>query len=228
MIVGILAVLFVASVFAAILFLLGYWIWRLVPRRSPLGRGEEMEDWVARELLVRLPVYYIIFGDLIIPSISKDIPSTQIDHIIVSQYGIFCLETKSHQGSIYGNYRSTHWKQYLGRGRFDFYNPIKQNKHHVQSLEYLLRARLKAPIHSYIVFPSALHVTVGGRRTDMTLGATIDKILRHRRMVYTPEDVTAIAKGLALVTEYSSPELKAVHVKSVQSYIAARHNGART
>ncbi len=182
-------------------------------------KRDETEVWVDRELNKRLSSgQYIIFSDLIIPSTSEKIRSTQIDHVIVSIYGIFCLETKSHQGSIYGGYKSKYWKQYLGGKSFDLYSPIRQNHHHVKSLEYLIRSRIKAPIHSYVVFPSAKKIMLNGNRVDFTLSATVDRILNHTQQVYSFDDVTAISKGLAIV---SSPSdlLREEHIESVKRYI---------
>ena len=183
------------------------------------AKRDETEIWVDHELNKRLSAgQYIIFSDLIIPSTSEKIRSTQIDHVVVSIYGIFCLETKSHQGSIYGGYKSKYWKQYLGGKSFDLYSPIRQNHHHVKSLEYLIRSRIKAPIHSYVVFPSAKKIMLNGNRVDLTLSATVDRILNHTRQVYSFDDVTAISKGLAIV---SSPSdlLRKEHIESVKKYI---------
>lgn len=162
---------------------------------------------------------YIIFGDLIIPSVSKKIPSTQIDHVVVSLYGIFCIEIKSHKGNIYGSYKARYWKQYLGGSRpYEFYNPIKQNSHHVKSLEYLLRSRLKSPIHSYVVFPNAHRIKIGGKERIASIEFAIDRILNHTRQVYTPDDVEAIAKGLAYVSTQSA-NFRERHVDAVREYI---------
>jgi len=183
------------------------------------AKRDETEIWVHHELNKRLSAgQYIIFSDLIIPSTSEKIRSTQIDHVIVSIYGIFCLETKSHQGSIYGGYKSKYWKQYLGGKSYDLYSPIRQNHHHVKSLEYLIRSRIKAPVHSYLVFPSAKKIMLNGNRVDFTLSATVERILNHTRQVYSFEDVTAISKGLAIV---SSPSdlLREEHIESVKKYI---------
>jgi len=180
---------------------------------------DETELWVESELKKRLPDNnYIVFGNLIIPSVSKEIRSTQLDHVIISTYGIFCLETKSHRGNIYGHYKRKYWKQYLGYKTYDLYNPLRQNSHHVRSLEYLLRSRLKSPIHSYIVFPSANSVKLGGQKIDLTLTHTIERILKHRRLIYDQNDIEAISKGLAYVSSRST-SLSKVHVSEVNEYI---------
>lgn len=163
---------------------------------------------------------YIVFGDLIIPSVSDTIASTQIDHVIISVYGVFCLETKSHQGNIYGNSKSKYWKQYLGNKSFNLYNPLRQNYHHVKSLEYLLRSRLKSQIHSYVVFPTARKVKISGHEIDFSIEHTIDRILRHQNQIYSVADVEAMARGLAFVTSKSG-EFRDRHIESVKEYITS-------
>jgi len=165
---------------------------------------------------------YIIFGDLIIPSVSASIKSTQIDHVVVSLYGVFCIETKSHKGNIYGGFRKKYWKQYLGNKSYELYSPLRQNNHHADSLEYLLRTRIKAPIHSYLVFPNAKNVRLDGQRKDFSIRSTIDQILSHRQLVYTPDDVRAIAKGLALVSSHAD-KFRNEHIDAVQGYVKSQH-----
>ena len=51
---------------------------------------------------------YIEFHDLIIPSRSG---TTQIDHIYVSVFGIFVIETKNYTGWIFGSEKQSKWTQ---------------------------------------------------------------------------------------------------------------------
>ncbi len=57
--------------------------------------------------------------------------SHQIDHIEIRQNGIFCIETKSYIGWIFGDENSEKWTQTLYMGeKHQFFNPVKQNKSH--------------------------------------------------------------------------------------------------
>ena len=38
---------------------------------------------------------------------------TQIDHIVVSKFGVFAIETKNYRGEIYGNDNIQEWKQII-------------------------------------------------------------------------------------------------------------------
>ena len=53
---------------------------------------------------------YRSLHDIILPTPGG---STQIDHVIVSQFGVFVIETKSLIGCIFGDKRSRHWTQTL-------------------------------------------------------------------------------------------------------------------
>lgn len=63
---------------------------------------------------------------------------TQIDHIVVSKFGIFVIETKNYKGWILGGERSYCWTQVIYRKKTKFYNPILQNYGHVKALKYHL------------------------------------------------------------------------------------------
>lgn len=61
--------------------------------------------------------------------------STQIDHVIVSPFGIFVVETKNHKGMIFGDCNGKVWTQVLNnRQHYTFYNPVRQNAGHIKHL----------------------------------------------------------------------------------------------
>jgi len=64
--------------------------------------------------------------------------TVQIDHVVVSRYGIFVIETKNYSGLIVGSSKDSHWIQFLGRRKYRFYNPVKQNNGHVKALRSFL------------------------------------------------------------------------------------------
>ena len=77
--------------------------------------------------------------------------TTQIDHVLISQYGIFVIETKGYKGWIYGNETDRKWTQVLYRAKFRFGNPIRQNAGHVAALRALFTLDPNA-FHSVVVF----------------------------------------------------------------------------
>jgi len=64
--------------------------------------------------------------------------TTQIDHVLVSVYGIFIIETKNIKGWIFGEANSDRWIQVIYGKKRQFQNPLKQNYRHTKCLsEYL-------------------------------------------------------------------------------------------
>ena len=64
--------------------------------------------------------------------------TTQIDHIFVSRFGIFVVETKHMKGWVFGSEHQAQWTQKLFKQSFRFQNPIRQGFKHAKALEQLL------------------------------------------------------------------------------------------
>jgi len=78
--------------------------------------------------------------------------TTQIDHVLVSRFGVFVIETKDYKGWIFANPEQAQWTQVLFNGKRRFQNPIVQNKLHVQAVSSLLDFLPTEAIHSVVVF----------------------------------------------------------------------------
>lgn len=68
----------------------------------------------------------------------NDGTTTQIDHIIVSKFGIFVIETKNMKGWIFGDKDQKTWTQSIYGKKNNFQNPLHQNYKHIKALEELL------------------------------------------------------------------------------------------
>jgi len=68
----------------------------------------------------------------------KDGSTTQIDHILVSKYGIFVIETKNMKGWIFGGEHQKEWTQQNFKEKHKFQNPLRQNYRHLKALEEIL------------------------------------------------------------------------------------------
>ena len=64
--------------------------------------------------------------------------TTQIDHIIVSKFGIFVVETKNMKGWIFGGQQQKTWVQQIYKHKCKFQNPLHQNYKHTKTLENTL------------------------------------------------------------------------------------------
>jgi restriction system protein len=84
-------------------------------------------------------------------TIPTDDGTTQIDHIIVSKYGVFVIETKNMKGWIFGSANHKQWTQQIFKHKSKFQNPLHQNYKHVKTLETCLKTQSDT-IFSVIIF----------------------------------------------------------------------------
>jgi hypothetical protein len=102
---------------------------------------------VSAMMMLDKNVYYLI-RNVTLPT---EDGTTQIDHIIVSVYGVFVVETKNMKGWIFGSPNQSTWTQKIYKHTNKFYNPIHQNYKHVKTIESLLGLN-DHQVHSLIVF----------------------------------------------------------------------------
>jgi len=118
-------------------------------RNSSTVKGARGERRVNAQLKRRLPVDdYTIFHDVTLDSSQG---STQIDHIVLSQFGVFVIETKNYQGWIFGDAKSKQWTQTIYGKKSRFQNPLRQNYKHIKAVESYFSLDIRF-IHSVVVF----------------------------------------------------------------------------
>lgn len=106
-------------------------------------------DFLVNRLLSKLPEGdYTLIKDITLPTADG---TTQVDHIIVSKYGIFVVETKNMKGWVFGSARQKQWTQKIYRHCYKFQNPLHQNYKHIKTLESLLDCS-EGHLHSVVVF----------------------------------------------------------------------------
>ncbi len=92
------------------------------------------------KILRRLPKEdFVPLSDIMIRK--QDGGTSQIDHVVLSEYGIFVIETKNYKGWIFGNEAAEQWMQVIFESKHPFINPVKQNWGHVRALKGLLSSR---------------------------------------------------------------------------------------
>lgn len=78
---------------------------------------------------------------------------SQIDLVVATKVGIVVFEVKEYNGWIFGTENQINWTQILayGKRKYKFYNPILQNKKHVEDLKKFYHFE-NVPVFSMIVF----------------------------------------------------------------------------
>lgn len=77
------------------------------------------------------PPKYKCYHDILVPYSTR---TAQIDHVVISEFGIFVIETKNMAGKIYGSSADKTWTHVLGSKKYQFLNPLKQNYSHILAL----------------------------------------------------------------------------------------------
>ena len=128
---------------------------------SPRFRGDIAETRVRRILATGLKKSsYTTFNNLTLPTGGG---TTQVDHLVVSRFGIFVITSQYVRGWVSGGEFQERWKQDHFRNISRFDNPVHQNALQSQAVEKFLK-----------ISPSKLHrivVLVGhkGVKTQMPL-----------------------------------------------------------
>lgn len=78
--------------------------------------------------------------------------TTQIDHILISRFGVFVIETKDYSGWIFANAKLANWTQVVFHVKSQFQNPIFQNFRHVRAVREILDFLSPDIIKSAVLF----------------------------------------------------------------------------
>ena len=165
----------------------------VVMRKMPKIKGWWSEKLVFGKMSF-LSEEYVVFNNLMFKSNGY---STQIDHLIVSPYGVFVIETKGYKGWILGGEGAEYWTQVIYKSKHQFYNPIKQNEGHIRFLRHLFKgtdilfisivvfnnsADLKVNVSNHIVINRCNLNYIISRYRDIVLNSTqIDWIINTIR-----------------------------------------------
>ena len=104
--------------------------------KSPWFKGwiGELQINLVTKFFLSRDSYHLI-KNVTVPS---DGGTTQIDHVIVSRFGVFVVETKNLRGWIFGKEGDAYWTQKVFRHSEKFQNPLRQNYKHTKTLSEIL------------------------------------------------------------------------------------------
>ena len=175
-------------------------------------------------VLKSLPPEYIVLNNIIIPDQVTD-PSkrytTQIDHVVVSPYGIFVIETKNFSGWIFGDEKSQQWAQTFKEkeGKL-FYNPIKQNWGHIFALSEHLRINVKL-FKPVIVFSNQCKLDVETTVPVVYVSELKSLILNYTQKIIPERNVSEIFNRLSSLC-LNGEEMENRHVQSIRERLAEK------
>lgn len=175
----------------------------------PKFRGFMGEFWVKLELRKLPKNQYIILNDIML----KDENGThQIDHLVLSKFGIFVIEMKNYFGLIKGKEFDNKWCQYLGKNKSYFINPIHQNYGHIKSLSNLLKLDDKCFI-SVICFSNQAKVDVKSKSVVTQVDYLKNEILKFKELL-VDNDIKELS-NIIISNNIEDKSLRKQHVKDI-------------
>lgn len=149
--------------------------------------------------------------------------STQIDHIIVSEYGVFVVETKNIKGWIFGSPNQKQWTQQIYKHKNKFQNPLHQNYKHTQILGRLLG------LNENLLFSVVVFVGDSTFKTEMPKNVTYGKgyirfIKSKQQLVLSDSEVRNITHKIETGRLTPSLNTNREHVKHVKSIVTNKDN----
>ena len=210
-------------IFAIVLFVLV-----ILKRDDPSDIGKAGEDEVSL-ILRSLPEDYLVINNVIIPDQTTD-PSrkytTQIDHVVVSPYGIYVIETKNYSGWIFGSEKSKRWKESFKTtpGHY-FYNPIKQNWGHAYALAEHLRLDIRV-FKPIVVFSDDCELNVESTTPVVYMSQLKETVLFCTQEII-PRDRTVLIYDRLCRINLTGKDIENTHVQSIGERFSEKETRVR-
>ena len=171
-----------------ILFIISFLI-----KKKYLDKGKLGERSVSKRLKRLDNNKYKVINDVILKT-SRG--TSQIDHLVVSNYGIFVIETKNYQGWIVGSENADNWQQIIYNKKNFFRNPIKQNYSHIKAIEENLKLNNKIKYISIIVFMNGCDLKVNTTTPVLYEHDLLKQIYKYKKQLLSEEEVKNTYKML--------------------------------
>ncbi len=152
--------------------------------------------------------------------------TSQIDHVVVSPFGIFVIETKNYTGFVSGAENGENWKEaFRTTGGNTFRNPIKQNWGHIYALsEYLnYDKRVFRPI---IVFSDEATLRVETSTPVIYMSQLKDRMLSYNQEIIPLEQIEPIYNRISKANLVGT-EIGDKHTESVRETVAKKEEALR-
>ena len=182
---------------------------------------------ISGEYIVRLCIRlgfkkneYILINDVTIPTATG---TTQIDHVLVCERGIFVIETKNYSGWIFGDEKQKTWVQRFHKESFRFQNPLHQNYKHVMTLADLLNID-SANLHSLIVFTGSAVFKTSMPSNVVSLSKMVKYIKSYPLAKIASTHVDHIAQKINESRLDRSYKTNREHVKHVKEIVDQKQN----
>ena len=195
-------------------------IYIYIKYKNPAFIGKRGEEVVRRNLDHIDDNEYKTINDLILQTTKG---STQIDHVVVSKYGIFVIETKNYCGWIFGNEDSEFWTQVKYNRKYNFRNPIKQNWAHVYALREILKEYKNDIYYPIVVFSGTAELKKIKSSVPVIYEEELTKeIINNSNIIKLSDDQVARIIGVLESHHYKDKHQHDEHITSIKQHIRNR------
>jgi len=184
--------------------------------------GEVMVNLAARLFLDKND--YHLIKNVTIPT---EDGTTQIDHIIVSRFGVFVVETKNMKGWVFGSERQKTWTQQIYKSKHRFQNPLHQNYKHTKTLEAALGLAHEKMI-SVVVFVGDSTFKTAMPENVTYGGGYIRFIKSHKKALLSEAEVQQVVALIAEDRLKPSIKTHVQHARHVKEIVATKQTPAKS
>lgn len=164
-------------------------------QRAKNKLGDEGEALVAKELR-KLDGDYHTYNDVLL-KVDRGIGTTQIDHLVVSKYGIFVIETKNWAGKIYGKRDYKSWVRIKDNGRKNFFgNALQQNDAHIDGILSFLPRYAGKNMRGLVVFSERGTLMYEDEPGVGYYRDTVPAIKKCTEVIYSENELTRIKRAI--------------------------------
>lgn len=189
----------------------------LVVPALPRLKGQIGARRVHRRLQQALPAsHYTVLRDVTVRrATATGVDTSQIDHVVVSPYGIFVIANKHYSGWIFGAQREPQWTRVYFRFRRQFQNPLRQNDEQIRALQELLGLDAAA-FHSLVVFSGSAEIRTPVPPNVTRLGGMLPYIQVRTGELLGFEEAARVAGVLAVKRLAPGVQSTAEHIASLR------------
>ena len=157
---------------------------------------------------------YRILHNIMLPT--DDGTTTQIDHVIVSEWGIFVIEAKTYSGWVFGDAKSPQWTVTHFKRKDRFQNPLRQNYKHLATLCECLGIPMEY-FKTIVAFGGETTFKTEMPAEVMLFGDVPNYILRNSaNAIIKAEQVPEIVNAILEWQDTLTHSQKADHVKNLK------------
>lgn len=163
---------------------------------------------------------YLLIKNVTLPT---EDGTTQIDHIILSNFGVFVVETKNMKGWIFGSEHQKTWTQKIYKYSTKFQNPLHQNYKHVKTLQSLMNLS-DDQMFSLVVFVGNSTFKTKMPENVTYAGGYIRYIKSKTKPVLSDAEVDSIERMIDDGRLLSSLKTNRAHVAHVKEIVSSKQS----